>query len=110
MNLQDIAVLESKIRHGSERAVAHDDDVAPREFEEALDIGDIFAAAMALPRQAAAQAELAAKADGDDSADICDFHQTLPHKLSYRERAPGEVRARPGRRVTPYTFRRNARR
>jgi hypothetical protein len=40
--------------------VAHDDDVAARELEETLDISDIFAAAIALPRQTAAEAELAA--------------------------------------------------
>jgi hypothetical protein len=26
----------------------------------------------------AAEAELAAEADGDDGADICDFHENLP--------------------------------
>src|SRR6476646_9254751 len=81
MNLQDIAILESKFRHRGESAVAHDDHVAARELEETLDIGDIFAAAVALPRQAAAEAELAAEADGDDGADICDFHENLPPGL-----------------------------
>jgi hypothetical protein len=70
MNLQDIAVLEGKVRHRGEGALAHDDHVAAREFEETLDISDIFAAAIALPRQTAAKAELAAEADGDDGADI----------------------------------------
>ena len=73
MNLQDIAVIEGKFRHRGEGAVAHDDHVAARELEETLDISDIFAAAIALPRQTAAKAELAAEADGDDGADIGDF-------------------------------------
>ena len=46
-------------------------------LEETLDISDIFAAAIALPRQTAAKAELAAEADGDDGADIGDFHENL---------------------------------
>ena len=49
--------------------MAHDDHVAARELEETLDISDIFAAAIALPRQTAAEAELAAEADGNDGAD-----------------------------------------
>jgi hypothetical protein len=49
--------------------------VAARELEETLDISDIFAAAIALLRQTAAEAELAAETDGDDGADICDFHE-----------------------------------
>jgi hypothetical protein len=58
--------------------VAHDDHVAARELEETLDISDIFAAAIALPRQTAAEAELAAEADGDDGADIGDLPENLP--------------------------------
>ena len=46
-----------------------------------LDISDIFAAAIALPRQTAAEAELAAEADGDDGADIGNFHENLPPAL-----------------------------
>jgi hypothetical protein len=72
-----IAVLEGKVRHRGEGALAHDDHVAARELEETLDISDIFAAAIALPRQTAAKAELAAEADGDDGADIGDFHENL---------------------------------
>src|SRR5262249_4473699 len=81
MNLQDIAVLEGKVRHRGEGAVAHDDHVTARELEETLDISDIFAAAIALPRQTAAEAELAAEADGDDGADIRGFHEILPPAL-----------------------------
>src|SRR6516165_11619513 len=81
MNLKDIAVLEGKVRHRGEGAVAHDDHVAAREREETLDISDIFAAAIALPRQTAAEAELAAEADGDDGADIGNFHENLPPAL-----------------------------
>ena len=44
--------------------------MAARQLEEPLNIGDKFAAAVALPRQTAAEAELAAEADGDDGADI----------------------------------------
>jgi hypothetical protein len=55
--------------------------VAARELEETLDISDIFAAAIALPRQTAAEAELAAEANGDDGADIGDFHENLPLAL-----------------------------
>jgi hypothetical protein len=61
--------------------VAHDNYVAARELEETLDISDIFAAAIALPRQTAAEAELAAEADGDDGADIGDFREYLPPAL-----------------------------
>ena len=82
MNLQDIAILESKFRHRGEGAVAHDDHVAARELEEPLDIGEIFAAAVALSRQTAGEAELAAEADGDDGADIGDFHENLPASAS----------------------------
>src|ERR1700720_1312351 len=63
MNLQDIAVLEGKVRHRGEGAVAHDDHVAAREFEETLDISDVFAAAIALPRPTAAEAELPAESE-----------------------------------------------
>src|SRR5215831_11005488 len=79
MNLQDIAVLEGKVRHRGEGAVAHDDHVAARELEKTLDISDIFAAAIALPRQTAAEAKLAAEADGNDGADIGEFHENLPN-------------------------------
>src|SRR6516165_1451151 len=79
MNLDDVTVLEGKIRHRGEGAVTHDEHVAARQLEETLDIGDIFAAAIALPRQTAAEAELAAEADGDDGADIGDLHDDLPH-------------------------------
>ena len=57
MNFDDVAVLEGKVRHRREGAVAHDEHVAARQLEETLDIGDIFAAAIALPRQTAAEAE-----------------------------------------------------
>jgi hypothetical protein len=36
----------------------------------------------ALPRRTAVEAELAAEADGDDGADIGDFHENLPPALS----------------------------
>jgi hypothetical protein len=62
MNLNDVAVFEGKARHRGEGAVAHDEDVAARQLD---DIGDIFAAPIALLRQTAAEAELAAEADGD---------------------------------------------
>ena len=51
--------------------------MAARQLEEPLNIGDLFAAAIALPRQTAAEAELAAEADGDDGADIGDLHEDL---------------------------------
>ena len=44
MNLDDVAVLEGKVWHRGKGAVAHDEHVAAREFEETLDISDIFAA------------------------------------------------------------------
>jgi hypothetical protein len=68
-------VSEGKVWHRAESAVAHDEHVAARQLKEPLNIGDILAAATALPRQTAAKAELAAKADGDDGADIGDLHQ-----------------------------------
>jgi hypothetical protein len=77
MNLDDVAVLERKVRHGGESAVAHDEDVAAGQIEETLDIGDIFAPAVALPRQTAAEAELTAEADGDDGANVGDLHEDL---------------------------------
>jgi hypothetical protein len=46
-----------------------------------LAASDIFAAAIALPRQTAAEAELATEADGDHGADIGNFHETLPPAL-----------------------------
>src|SRR6185312_4112771 len=64
MNLDDVAVLEGKVRYGGERAVTHDEHVTARQLEETLDIGDIFAAAIALPGQTAAEAELTAATDG----------------------------------------------
>ncbi len=48
----------------------------PRVSAKKLDISDIFAVAMALPRQTAAEAELATEPDGDNGADACDFHET----------------------------------
>jgi hypothetical protein len=57
--------------------VAHDEHVAARQLEEPLNIRDIFAASIALPRQTAPEAELAAEADGDDSADIGDLDGDL---------------------------------
>ena len=50
MNLQDIAVLEGKVRHRGEGAVAHVDHVSARELEETLDISNIFAAAITPPK------------------------------------------------------------
>jgi hypothetical protein len=50
MNLDDVAVLEGKVRHRAECATAHDEHLAARQVEETLDIGDIFAVAIALPR------------------------------------------------------------
>ena len=61
--------------------MAHDEHVAARQLEETLDIGDIFAAAIALPRQTAAEAELAAEADGYDGADVGDLHEELPPRF-----------------------------
>jgi hypothetical protein len=55
--------------------------VSARELEETLDVSDIFAAAIALPRQMTAEAELAAEADCDDGADVGDFHENLPSAL-----------------------------
>src|SRR5262245_53784549 len=78
MYLEAIAVLQSKVGHRAEGAVPHVDDVAARELEETLDISDIFAAAIELPRQMAVEAELAAEPHGDDGADISDFHQNPP--------------------------------
>jgi hypothetical protein len=72
MNLDDLAVLEGKVWHRGEGAVAH--HVAARQLEETLDIGEIFAAAIALPRQTAAETELAVEADGDNGADVGDLH------------------------------------
>jgi hypothetical protein len=43
--------------------------MAARQLEETLNIGDMLATAIALPRQTATEAELAAKADGNDGAD-----------------------------------------
>jgi hypothetical protein len=57
--------------------MAHDEHVAARQLEETLDIGDIFAATIALPRQMAAEAELAAEADGNDGTDVGDLHEEL---------------------------------
>jgi hypothetical protein len=51
MNLDDVAVLEGKVRYGDEGAVTHDENMPARQLEEALDIGDVFAAAIALPRR-----------------------------------------------------------
>jgi hypothetical protein len=48
--LDDVAVLEGKVRHRAECATAHDEHLAARQVEETLDIGDIFAVAIALPR------------------------------------------------------------
>lgn len=53
--------------------MAHDEYVAARQLEETLHISDIFAATIALPRQAAAESELTAEADGDDGADVGEF-------------------------------------
>ena len=78
VNFDDVAVLKGKVWESGEGAVAHDEYVAAGQIEETLDVGDIFAAAIALPRQTAAEAELAAEADGDDGADIGDLHDDLP--------------------------------
>ena len=63
MNLDDVAVLEGKVWHRGKGAVAHDEHMPARQLEETLNIGNIFAAAIALPRQTAAEAELAAVRD-----------------------------------------------
>jgi hypothetical protein len=77
MNLDDVAVLEGKVWHRGKGAVPHDEHVAAGQLEETFNIGDIFAAAIALPRQTAAEAKLAADTDGDDGADIDDLHEDL---------------------------------
>jgi hypothetical protein len=82
MNLDDVAVLEGEARYGGERAVTHDEHVPARQLEETLDIGDIFAAAIALPRQTAAEAELTAATDGNDCADFGDLHEDPRHAFS----------------------------
>jgi hypothetical protein len=63
-----------------------------RQLEEPLNIGDLFAAAIALPRQTAAEAELAAETDGDDGADIGDLHE-VPAGL-IRPKAAATCRSR----------------
>jgi hypothetical protein len=63
MNLDDVAVLEGKVWHRGKGTVAHDEHMPARQLEEPLNIGDLFAAAIALPRQTAAEAELAAVRD-----------------------------------------------
>lgn len=73
MNFDDVAVVEGKVWQCGEGAVAHNEYVAACQLEETLDIGDIFAAAIAFPRQTAAEPELAAEADGDDGANVCEF-------------------------------------
>ena len=77
--------------------------VAARELEETLDISDIFAAAIALPRQTAAEAELAAEADGDDGADIGDFHENLAPALlaSQKHHSGANSFANNSRRASP---------
>ena len=70
INLDDVAVLEGKVWYGDEGAMTHDEHVAARQLEETLDVGDIFAAAIALPRQTATEAELTAATDGNDGADV----------------------------------------
>ena len=50
LNLDDVAVLAGKVRHRAACATAHDEHLAARQVEETLDIGDIFAVAIALPR------------------------------------------------------------
>jgi hypothetical protein len=77
MNFDDVPVLEGKVRYGGEGAVTHDEHVPARQLEETLDIGHIFAAAIALPRQTAAEAELTAETDGDDGMDAGDLHDGL---------------------------------
>jgi hypothetical protein len=61
--------------------VTHDENMPARQLEEALDIGDVFAAAIALPRQTAAEAELTAATDGNDGADVGDLHDDLPPRF-----------------------------
>ena len=79
--LDDVAVLEGKVRYGDEGAVTHDENMPARQLEETLDIGDVFAAAIALPRQTAAEAELTAATDGNDGADVGDLHDDLPPRF-----------------------------
>ena len=55
--------------------------MAARQIEEALDIGNEFAAAIAFPRQPAMKAELAAKADGDDGTHVMWFASEPPVAL-----------------------------
>jgi hypothetical protein len=76
MNLDDVAVLECKVRRRGEGAVAHDEHVAARQLEETLDVGDIFAAAIALPRQTAAEADVLIISDygiSDETGTDADF-------------------------------------
>lgn len=70
--------------------MAHDEYVAARQLEETLDIGDIFAAAIAFPRQTAAEPELAAEADGDDGANVREFPSV--HGISRDKVVPAETK------------------
>jgi hypothetical protein len=78
MNLDDLTIFKGKVRHRDEGAVAHDEHVTARQFEKTLNIGDVFAAAISLPRQTAAQAELAPKPNRDNRPNIVALNENLP--------------------------------
>jgi hypothetical protein len=62
-----------------------------------LDIGDIFAAAIAFPRQTAAEPELAAEADGDDGANVGELPSVHGISLETRSSQQPEKEAELGR-------------
>src|SRR5262245_25241465 len=62
--LDDGAVLERKCRDGAIGPGAEQDDVAPRQLEETLEVRGVLKGLRALPRHAPVQTELTAPPDG----------------------------------------------
>src|SRR5262249_16764501 len=82
--LDDGAVLAGKSRDGAEGPRPEQDDVAARQLEETLDVGDVFRALGALPRHDPVEAELTAATDGAHGTDVV-------HRLPSRLRPPKDA-------------------